>query len=63
MTMDANQLRDRVAAFPYWYHQIALPHGITTPGWAPLTRPVYRVAAELTGKGVIEVGAGDGCWT
>lgn len=63
MPITADQLRDRVAAFPYWYHKIELPHGITTPGWAPLAPQMYRLPADLTGKRVLDVGAWDGYWT
>src|SRR5690606_15233706 len=52
-----------VDAVPYWYHKIELPHGITTPGWAPLDQSVYRIPDDLTGKTVLDVGAWDGYWT
>jgi tRNA (mo5U34)-methyltransferase len=56
-------LEEQIAAQPYWYHKIELPGGVTTPGWAPLSREAYRVPADLTGKRVLDVGAWDGFWT
>lgn len=61
--LDAETLRRRVAAIPYWYHRIELPGGVVTPGWAPLDREAYRVPADLTGKRVLDVGAWDGFWS
>jgi tRNA (mo5U34)-methyltransferase len=60
--MDADELKQRVAKFPYWYHKIELP-GVVTPGWAPLRVEVYRLPADLSGKRVLDVGAWDGFWT
>ena len=37
--------KERIAAFPYWYHRIELLGGVVTPGWAPVNRQV-----GLTGK-------------
>ena len=61
--MDTDEIKQRIDAFPYWYHKIELPGGITTPGWAPLNVDVYRLPADLTGKRVLDVGAWDGFWT
>lgn len=60
---DADSLRGRVAAFPYWYHRIELPGGVVTPGWAPLRPEAYRVPADLSGLRVLDVGAWDGYWS
>jgi len=35
--MDSQELERRIAVFPYWYHRIELPGGVTTPGWAPIS--------------------------
>jgi tRNA (mo5U34)-methyltransferase len=56
-------LRQRVAEFPYWYHRIELPGGVTTPGWAPISPAAYRIPDDLSGKRVLDVGAWDGYWT
>jgi len=56
-------LSDRVASFPYWYHRIELPDGVTTPGFAPHCAEAYRVPLDLTGKRVLDIGAWDGFWT
>lgn len=58
-----DELERRVAAFPYWYHRIELPGGVTTPGWAPLHPDKYRIPADLAGKRVLDVGAWDGYWS
>ncbi len=60
---DTKDLGQRVAAFPFWYHKIELPGGITTPGWAPINADAYRIPKDLTGKRVLDVGAWDGYWT
>lgn len=59
----ADALSSRVASFPYWYHRIELPHGIVTPGWAPLHVDSYRIPERLDGKRVLDIGAWDGFWT
>lgn len=53
----------RVRALPFWYHKIALPHGVVTPGWAPIDAAAYRVPERLDGKRVLDVGAWDGYWS
>ena len=60
---DAAALAAQVAAGSFWYHKIALPYGIVTPGWAPLSAAAYRVPIDLTGMRVLDVGAWDGFWT
>jgi tRNA (mo5U34)-methyltransferase len=57
------ELRKRVASYPYWYHRIDLPGGIVTPGWAPIKSEAYKIPADLTGKRILDVGAWDGYWT
>ncbi len=57
------RLLEQVKSFPYWYHKIQLPHGITTPGWAPLSPQAYRIPDDLSGKRVLDIGAWDGYWT
>lgn len=59
----AAALAQRVARFPYWYHRIELPHGVVTPGWAPLHIGSYRIPERLDGKRVLDIGAWDGFWT
>lgn len=61
--LSADQIAARIAAFPYWYHRIELPHGIVTPGWAPADPAAYRVPERLDGKRVLDVGAWDGYWS
>ena len=55
--------RERIAEHPFWYHRIALPDGVTTPGWAPLDVDAYGVPEDLTGMRVLDVGAWDGYWS
>lgn len=61
--MTKEELQAAVDAVPYWYHRIELPHGIVTPGWAPLDASAYRIPDDLNGKRVLDVGAWDGYWT
>jgi tRNA (mo5U34)-methyltransferase len=57
------RIEKRVSGLPYWYHKIELPHGIVTPGWAPINPSAYGVPDCLEGKRVLDVGAWDGYWT
>lgn len=61
--MDTDEIRRRVDGFPFWYHKIDLPGGITTPGWAPINSEAYQIPVDFTGKRVLDVGAWDGFWT
>lgn len=61
--MDKEELQAAVDAVPYWYHRIELPHGITTPGWAPLDAAAYRIPEDMSGALVLDVGAWDGYWS
>lgn len=56
-------IAERVQAVPYWYHRIALPGGIETPGWAPLDAAAYGLPERLDGLRVLDVGAWDGYWS
>jgi tRNA (mo5U34)-methyltransferase len=60
---DGRSIRDRIAAFPFWYHRIELTPEIVTPGWAPLDAAAYGVPDRLDGLRVLDVGAWDGYWT
>ena len=57
------RIEARVHGFPFWYHRIELPHGVVTPGWAPIDPRSYRIPDRLDGKRVLDVGAWDGYWT
>ncbi len=61
--MTAEEIKERISKFPFWYHKISLPHGIVTPGWAPLNIEAYGIPDDLSGKRVLDVGAWDGFWT
>lgn len=61
--LDKADIEARVRAFPFWYHRIELPHGVVTPGWAPIDTAAYRLPDSLAGKRVLDVGAWDGYWT
>ena len=55
-------LIDKIKRFPFWYHKIELPMGITTPGWAPLNIEIYKIPEDMTGLRVLDVGSWDGYW-
>ncbi|MBS1713335.1 MAG: DUF1698 domain-containing protein [Armatimonadetes bacterium] len=61
--MQTLDLQSSVGSFPFWYHRIELPGGVTTPGWAPICPPAYMIPADMTGMRVLDVGAWDGYWT
>lgn len=61
--MTDDELREKIAAIPYWYHKTELRPGITTPGWAPLDASKYGVPDRLDGETILDVGAWDGFWT
>ena len=54
-------LFEQIAALP-WYHRIALPDGIVTPGWAPMCAQAYRLPERMDGLRVLDVGTWDGYW-
>lgn len=61
--MNLEEIKRKVDNFPYWYHKIELPGGITTPGWAPIHTDSYKIPPDLSGKRVLDIGAWDGYWT
>jgi tRNA (mo5U34)-methyltransferase len=60
---EAAALAERVAALT-WYHTIALPHGILTPGYYDHRDllPRYRLPDRLDGLRVLDVATFDGFW-
>jgi tRNA (mo5U34)-methyltransferase len=61
--MTPAEIQRRVDGFPFWYHRIALPGGVVTPGFSPLNVKAYGVPDDLSGKRVLDVGAWDGHWS
>jgi tRNA (mo5U34)-methyltransferase len=57
------ELLERINSIPFWYHKIELPHGVVTPGWAPIDPSAYGIPDDLSGKRVLDIGAWDGYWT
>lgn len=57
------EIQIKISSFPYWYHKIELPHGVTTPGWAPIHSDSYGIPNRMDGLRVLDVGAWDGYWT
>jgi len=47
--MDPDDLKRRIASFPFWYHRIELP-GEVTPGTNPIHIESFRIPNDLTGK-------------
>ena len=60
---EIEDLKRRVGRHGFWYHRIALPGGVVTPGVNPLSMEAYGVPHDLSGKRVLDVGAWDGYWT
>ncbi|HWC11597.1 MAG TPA: methyltransferase domain-containing protein [Acidimicrobiales bacterium] len=62
--MSSVDLHQAVAAIP-WYHRMALPGGIVTPGVSDVARalPRLRLPDRLDGLSVLDVGAWDGFYS
>jgi len=57
----ASRARAAVDAVPLWYHTLALPGGVTTPGWFDLRPIVERLPwPDVRGKRCIDVATYDG---
>ncbi len=60
------ELKKRVAEFPFWYHKIKLAEGVVTPGlpfdhvWDNIRKS--RSAIDYTGKIVLDIASWDGMW-
>jgi tRNA (mo5U34)-methyltransferase len=63
MTVAVADISAEVEARRPWYHAIELPGGIVTPGVAPSSPSCYRLAEDLSGLRVLDVGAWDGYWS
>ena len=60
---DVASLRERVAANDGWYHTIALPGGVLTPGQVDLrTCAPKLLPGSLSGRRALDVGTFDGFW-
>ncbi len=56
-------LEAQVAKEDYWFHQIELPHNLTTPGWSkPRTEklPYYGLPDDMHGMRVLDIGCAEG---
>lgn len=62
--MTPEELREKIAEFPYWYHKIELGPGVVTPGfdldelWAHLRS--VRAKIDYAGKAVLDIASFDG---
>jgi tRNA (mo5U34)-methyltransferase len=61
-SMTDEQIRERIASVPHWYHQIEVRPGITTPGVNDSTRTLRRLdlPRRCDGLRVLDIGARDG---
>jgi SAM-dependent methyltransferase len=60
---DTADLRAQVASNQVWYHTIALPGGVVTPGQVDLrTSAPKLLPADLSGLRALDVGTFDGFW-
>jgi len=59
----AEEIQERVAAVPFWFHSIDLGHGVVTPGHKSLRLLQEEVAnchlPDLRGRTVLDIGAWD----
>lgn len=73
--MDANELQDRIAAFPIWNYQFEFEGGVKTPiaDWQRVNRQEQRhsyffkallslTGGSLEGKRVLDLGCSSGLW-
>jgi tRNA (mo5U34)-methyltransferase len=62
---DESAVLKRIAAVPYWFHQIEVRPGVVTPGEDESAAKLERLAIpdDLTGKTVLDIGAYDGFFT
>ena len=60
--LSEDEIRARIAAVPFWFHQIELAPGIVTPGYdrSQEKLPQLQLPDDLTGKRVLDIGAFDG---
>jgi tRNA (mo5U34)-methyltransferase len=60
--MSDQQIRDRIASVPHWYHQIEIRPGIVTPGVNSSGATLERLdlPADCDGLRVLDIGARDG---
>jgi tRNA (mo5U34)-methyltransferase len=63
MTSEQTSGAERVEAYPFWYHTIDLPGGVTTPGEWDLRESAERIPwPNVRGLRCLDVGTFDGWW-
>jgi 2-polyprenyl-3-methyl-5-hydroxy-6-metoxy-1,4-benzoquinol methylase len=57
-----DEIRERIASVPYWFHRIEIAPGIVTPGEDDSPGKIHRlgIPKDLLGKRVLDIGAYDG---
>ncbi len=62
MRFSTDEIKDRIASVPEWFHQIEVAPGIVTPGRDPSPLKLKRllIPEDLTGKRVLDIGTNDG---
>jgi tRNA (mo5U34)-methyltransferase len=65
MKLSEDEIRSRIAAVPFWFHQIEVAPGIITPGLVATAEYLkqLKLPADLTGKRVLDIGAWDGFYS
>lgn len=56
-------MKEKVEAEPYWFLQMDLGNGVTTPGWSNPARdklPWFGLPDDMTGWRVLDVGCAEG---
>jgi len=62
LALSEDEIRARIAAVPFWFHQIEVAPGVVTPGYDRSKEKLLQLQlpGDLTGKRVLDIGAFDG---
>ena len=64
-TLSNAEIKAKIAARPFWYHQIEVAPGIVTPGVqpSPLVLQSLHLPEDMTGMRALDIGAADGFYS
>lgn len=65
LSKEEEEIQARIAAIPYWFHQIEVMPGIITPGASNTSQKLERfeLPKDLSGKRVLDIGCYEGFFT